>query len=81
MHNEFLDVPTYRRMIARACRKAGMQPWGPHRLRHAAGTRIALQDGVEAARVALGHVDDRVTRRYAHSADAAAAASVASRHG
>jgi len=78
---EFFDVHTYRRMIHRACTKAEMAVWGPHRLRHAAGTRIALQEGIEAARVALGHVDDRVTRRYAHSADSAAAASVAARLG
>jgi integrase len=78
---EFFDVPTYRRLIARACGKAGMKPWGPHRLRHACGTRLAQQEGIEAARVALGHVDDRVTRRYAHSADSAAAATVAARHG
>jgi integrase len=74
---EFLDVPTYRRTIARACGKAGMKLWGPHRLRHACGTRIAQQEGIEAASVALSHVDDRATRRYAHSADATAAATIA----
>jgi integrase len=81
VRNEQLDTHTYRRMIARACAKAGVTPWGPHRLRHACGTRIAQQEGIEAARVQLGHVDDRVTRRYAHSADAAAAAAVAGRLG
>jgi integrase len=79
--DEFLNVNEYRRAIHRAADRAGVPRWSPHRLRHAAGTRIAAASGIEAARVALGHADDRTTRRYSHGADVALAADVAARHG
>ena len=78
---EFFDVSTYRRTVARACEKAGVEPFGLHRLRHLAGTRLVLKEGLEAARAALGHVDTRVTRRYAVAADHQLADEVAKRHG
>lgn len=78
---EFLDVATYRRALHRAADKAEVPRWSPHRLRHAAGTRIATTAGIEAARAALGHADDRMTRRYTHTADEDAAKAVAAKHG
>jgi integrase len=78
---EFFTVDEYRRAIERACDKAGVERWSPHRLRHAAGTRVAISDGVEAARALLGHSDVATTRRYAAGADAVIAAGVAARLG
>lgn len=77
----FFDVSTYRRAIHRACDRADVPRWSPHRLRHAAGTRLVLQEGLEAARAALGHADSRMTRRYSTAADAELAVAVAARHG
>lgn len=77
----FFDVATYRRAIHRACDRAEVPRWSPHRLRHAAGTRLVLNEGIEAARAALGHADARMTRRYSTAADAELATAVAARHG
>lgn len=78
---EALTVAEYRRAIHRACDGAEVPRWSPHRLRHAAGTRIAKEIGIEAARAALGHSDVSTTRRYANGADAAIASDVASKLG
>jgi integrase len=78
---ECYDVNAYRRAIHNACDKADVPRWSPHRLRHAAGTRLVLKEGIEAARVALGHADDSITRRYAVAADSQLAAEVMGRHG
>lgn len=78
---EFYDVNTYRKAIHRACDAADVPRWSPHRLRHAAGTRLYLKAGIEGARVGLGHTDDRVTRRYAVAADSELATLVMGKHG
>lgn len=78
---EFYNVNAYRKAIHRACDDAGIPRWSPHRLRHAAGTRLYLAAGIEASRVALGHTDDRVTRRYAVGADSELAKAVMGQHG
>ncbi len=63
--NQQYDVATYRRAIARACEKAGLPVWTPHRLRHAAATEIRRQFGLEAAQAVLGHAALGVTQVYA----------------
>ena len=78
---DFLSVDEYRRAIERACDKASVPHWSPHRLRHAAGTRIAQEEGLEAARCALGHADLTTTWRYAVGADVEIAKRTAERHG
>jgi integrase len=78
---EFFDVDSYRRAITRACDAAEVPHWSPHRLRHAAGTRIAASEGIEVARATLGHSDVATTRRYAHGADAELAKRTAERLG
>lgn len=78
---EFFDVDHYRRAITRACDRAEVPHWSPHRLRHAAGTRIATTEGIEVARATLGHTDVTTTRRYALGADAEIAKRAAQRHG
>ena len=75
-----LDVATLRRAVHRACDAAGVERFGLHRLRHAAGTRLVLEAGDEAARVQLGHSDGRMVRRYSVAADAELGRKVAARH-
>jgi integrase len=77
---EFLFVDEYRRAIHRAS-AAGVPRWSPHRLRHAAGTRIAKEAGIEAVRAALGRTDVTMSRRYAHGAEVEVAKGIASRLG
>jgi len=62
---EHYDVASYRRAIRRACERANIEPWSPHRLRHTSATRIRKEFGIEAARVILGHRSAAVTEIYA----------------
>ncbi|MFO0889899.1 MAG: site-specific integrase [Isosphaeraceae bacterium] len=54
----------YRAAIERACRKAGIDPWTPNRLRHAAASRIASEVSITAAMELLGHRNVATTQRY-----------------
>ena len=78
---DFYGIAAYRKAIHRACDSAGVARWSPHRLRHAKGTELARTEGIEVARIALGHKDDRVTRRYAIGAELDLAIGVARKHG
>ena len=77
----FYRVNVYRKAIHRACDAAGVLRWSPHRLRHAAGTRILLVEGIEACKAILGHADTRTAAKYSIAADAKLAASLAAKHG
>jgi integrase len=57
-----------------------LRPWGPNRLRHSAGTRLRREEGLEAARVVLGHARAAVTEIYAE-VDHARSREIAMRHG
>lgn len=70
-------VDSYRRAIARACERAGVEVWSPHRLRHLRLTEIRRQYGLEAAQSVAGHTDPQVTLRYAERDTRAAAAVMA----
>jgi integrase len=74
-------IDAYRKAIHRACDAAGVPRWSPNRLRHAKGTELTRTEGIEVARIALGHKDDQVTRRYAVGAELDLAIAVARRHG
>jgi integrase len=78
---DYYGIDAYRKAIHRACDQTGIDRWSPHRLRHAKGTELARSEGIEVARIALGHKDDRVTRRYAASAELDLAKEVARKHG
>lgn len=81
MPKDRYDVPSYRRAIRRACRRADriaheqnpnipatqiiVPPWHPHQLRHNAATELRRRYGIEAARVILGHRSAAVTQIYA----------------
>lgn len=56
---------SYYSAILRACEKAGIEVWGPNRLRHSAATFLRKRYGIEAARVVLGHRSSAVTEVYA----------------
>lgn len=77
---ERYTTTTYARAITRACDKAGVPTWTPHRLRHLFATRIRKEHGIEAARVMLGHQHVGVTEIYAER-DQAVAASIAAKTG
>ncbi len=55
----------YSQAITRACKKAGIEPWAPNRLRHSAATRITNASGLEAAQHVLGHSSIQMTQIYA----------------
>lgn len=74
-------IDSYRKAIHRACDTAELPRWSPHRLRHAKGTELARTEGIEVARIALGHKDDRVTRRYIIAAELDLAIGIAKQHG
>ncbi|MEM8885643.1 MAG: site-specific integrase [Planctomycetota bacterium] len=61
---ERYSTPSYRRAIRRACEKAEVPVWQPHRLRHNAATAIQRAYGMEASRVVLGHQSPAVTEVY-----------------
>ena len=49
----------------KACKKAGIPRWSPHRLRHTRGTYLRKKYGVEVAQVILGHETLPATLIYA----------------
>ncbi|QEG01609.1 site-specific tyrosine recombinase XerC [Stieleria maiorica] len=75
------DDASYRRAIHRACDKAFPAPegltddqvkewqrshrWSPNQLRHSFGTAVRRTEGIEAARILLGHSDAATTTIYA----------------
>ena len=61
------DKHSYRRVIVRACKKAGIESWTPYQLRHSAATIIRKKYGIEAARVVLGHKNLSTTEIYAEA--------------
>ena len=77
---EVYTVDAYRRAITRAAKKAKVEHWSPHRLRHTAATEIRRDFGLEAAQIMLGHSNAQVTQIYAER-DQAKAAEVARRIG
>lgn len=72
-YRAFYDSTSYLRAVARAIERvnrargdAGHIPhWTPHQLRHARGTIVREQFGLEAAQAALGHARIDATQLYA----------------
>ena len=77
---ERYTTSSYDHAIARACERAGIPRWSPHRLRHAAATEVRRRFGLEAAQVVLGHAQANITEVYAER-DHALAAKVAGEMG
>ena len=57
-------VRAYRKAVVAASRRAGVEHWHPHQLRHAAATRMVEHAGLEAARIMLGHRTISATEMY-----------------
>ena len=51
------NTQAYTRTIHAACGRAGIPVWGANRLRHAFGTQVRRQFGLDAAKAVLGHND------------------------
>ena len=69
-----------KRMQKLAARWRAEHCWSPNQLRHAAGTEVRRQYGLEAAQVILGHAKADVTQVYAER-DMALAAEIMSKIG
>jgi integrase len=61
------DKDSYRRVIRRACEKAGLPVWTPYQLRHTAATEIEAESGGMAAKAMLGHSSLNTTQIYLHA--------------
>ena len=55
---------TYRKLVERACRAAGVPVWTPNQLRHRGLTNVARIGGPQAARPVPDHHDARSIHRY-----------------
>jgi integrase len=64
-------VRVYARAIARACREAGVPPWGPNRLRHSRATELRPY-GLDLVKTVLGHSKIETSQVYAEKDFAAA---------
>lgn len=51
--------------VRMGAKKANVEHWHPYQLRHAYGTRVRKEHGLEAAQVLLGHARADVTQVYA----------------
>jgi len=65
---EYYHTTSYTRAIAKACKRAKVPSWYPHRLRHNAATLLVEQFGWDVARTVLGHASLDATRIYAEDA-------------
>jgi len=54
--------------LRKACKAAGVEPWQPYQLRHAAATEARIMYGDDAAVRMLGHVGKSLLDRYTRSA-------------
>jgi integrase len=74
------DVRGYNHAIRRACKKAGVEHWHAHRLRHTAALLIEREYGAEAARAVLGLKTLNMTLHYS-GIDAKRASEIAAKVG
>jgi integrase len=65
-------VASYRRAIERACARAGVEVWTPHRLRHTAGETVRASYGLDGCQAILGHRNARVSEIYSELSTAKA---------
>lgn len=71
---------SYEHAVKKACKRAGVQPWHPHQLRHQTATLVQGKMSLDEARALLGHQHADITRVYAHG-DLIIAARVVARLG
>jgi len=51
--------------VRRGAKRAGVEPWTPHQLRHAVGHAARRAVGLDGAQALLGHASRNTTERYA----------------
>jgi integrase len=73
-------VDSYRQAIQRAAKRAQVERWSPHRLRHNRATDIRKEFGLDATQAVMGHRGAKVTEVYAEL-DQAKAVDVARKTG
>ena len=74
-YNEFYDRNSYKNAIAYAIQKGNkvlsddekIPHWTPYQLRHAAGTAMEDEAGLDEAQALLDHSSAQTTKRYAHA--------------
>ncbi|MCH8854453.1 MAG: tyrosine-type recombinase/integrase [Planctomycetes bacterium] len=66
--NLYVTPDLYWVSVRIACKRAKVDPWHPHQLRHSAATRIRAEHGREAAQAILGHLSADTTEIYARVA-------------
>ena len=74
-YNEFYDKNSYKNAIGFAIQKANkvlpgeekIPHWTPYQLRHAAGTAMEDEAGLDEAQALLDHSSAQTTKRYAHA--------------
>lgn len=62
---DFYMVNGYRQAIKHACENAGIPKWAPNQLRHATGTGVRKDFGLDHAQAVLGHQHANITEIYA----------------
>jgi integrase len=62
----------YARVVRKACVRAGVEPWHPHQLRHAAGDLAFTLDGVDGSMAFLGHDSAQANAVYRQKLERAA---------
>jgi integrase len=62
---ERYTTSSYAHAVRTACRKAGIEPWHPHQLRHTRATELRREFGLDTARTVLGHRSPQITETYA----------------
>lgn len=70
--NPRYSTMSYDHAVQRACKRAGVPPWSPNRLRHLVATDVQAEHDQDAARAVLGHTTTTMTARYAEDAEKAA---------
>ena len=78
---DIYETRTISHAIRKACERTGVAPWSPHRLRHAALTRIRTEFGIQAAIAVGGHADARMTEHYTRESERMLAAQVMAKLG
>jgi integrase len=65
MPREHYSQESITHAVSTAAKKANVEHWHPYQLRHAYGTKVRKEHGLEAAQVLLGHSRADVTQVYA----------------
>jgi integrase len=61
---ERYSVRSYYNSVQKACKRAGVPPFGLNRIRHSFATKVRRAFGLEASQVMLGHSHADVTQIY-----------------